>query len=152
MKPQDFENVKHFTYEECAKTGADMAGVKKKLIYTMDDLRLDVGCRFTISSNGLNSGKHAPNGDHYKGLGIDGRFRNCPWKPNVVLQKALDAGFNAIGFYYEGFWHFGIREKHKMWYRDKHGVYWPMLMWPYVGAENNAFINSFIKGEDNENR
>ena len=117
----DFKGIDHFTFEEVCLV-CDPYKTSIDLIITLDELRHDLGVGFVIHD--INLLKHGANSYHYKGMAVDGHFTKKIHR-NIILQRALTAGFNGIGMYPWG-WHFDIRNDVALWKRPNDN-YLPMV-------------------------
>jgi len=96
MKKEQCKDLKYFTYEEMTATGADIDDVKAVLMLSLDHFRKNIGTPVKLLKNGLTTGKHAKNSQHYLGGAADVYFRMWPKTLNTVVELAADAGFSGI--------------------------------------------------------
>lgn len=127
MLESDFidHNIVDFTPKEITSTGANLEDVKLETMVRIQKYRSLIGRRVSIFKNGLTTGNHK-SPYHPLGLAIDtGLYiEDGPVKPLIIFKSALEAGFKAIGIYWNGVafsCHFDLRPKYAFWCGVKDG-------------------------------
>lgn len=138
MLESDFDdsNIDNFTPKEIVTSGAELKDVKLETMIRIQKYRILIRRPVYIPENGITSGKHkAP--WHPMGLAIDTWLhpKHGPIKSLDVFKCALEAGFKAIGIYWNGkLWsfHFDLRPNYAFWcgvkkYGDKRWQYHTLI-------------------------
>lgn len=120
MTTEEAKTLKHFSVEEIESTGADLFDVQLITMQKADTLRELLGRPIHLLSGGLTTGNHK-SPEHAQGLAID-CYLDAPVDPYYMFKRALDAGFNRIGVYWNGTaysFHLATGKAHGFWTATK---------------------------------
>lgn len=127
MTKDEAKTLKYFSDVEIAYTGAKINDVQYQLFVSMDKFRALVDRSVCLLPNGITTGNHKSE-EHKNGLACDCYLPGVV-DPYFVFKKALDAGFNRIGVYWNGSqysFHLAIGKTHGFWTarKTKRGEPW----------------------------
>ena len=94
-------NISCVDYDNIVSTGANVGTLNIGFFVKLQRFYDIIGTEFYIMKNGLNSGKHTPDGAHYDCLAGDLAFY-VEVDPYKVYKAAVQAGFLGIGVYWNG--------------------------------------------------
>lgn len=116
MTLDEVKSLAHFTAEEIEATGANLSDVQLTTFKHMDKLRELLGRSIHLLPGGITTGSHK-SAEHAAGLAVD-CYLSGDTDPYFFFKKALDAGFNRIGIYWNGrmySFHVALGESHGFW-------------------------------------
>ena len=103
MLQTDFKdhNIENFTPKEITDTGADLKDVQLNTMLSLQAFRTYIRRRIGLIYNGMTTGNHKAPG-HPNGHAVDCFLYSEDGEVNIhnIFKGALNAGFKAIGIYY----------------------------------------------------
>lgn len=100
MTNEECLTLRHFTEREITSTGANLVDVQFSTFHKMDKLRDLLDRSINLLHGGITTGNHK-SAEHGLGLAVDFSLAGAV-DPYFVFKKALDAGFNRVGIYWNG--------------------------------------------------